>query len=110
MSRRGLRSRTAALARPRGRQAMRREQEAGADTGIGRSKTAADSTSRAEIAGLLPMIASTELPIDVPNCSRCSMPMRLIRVVPSVSQNHAEGQTFACEKCGTTVTRTVRLG
>jgi hypothetical protein len=53
------------------------------------------------------MIRSTEAQIDAPICPNCVMPMRLSRVIPSITKN-LESRVFACEKCRTEIIRTVR--
>jgi transposase-like protein len=55
------------------------------------------------------MIRSTEAQIDVPNCPTCATSMRLLRVIPSITED-LENQVFACKECGTEITRIVRLG
>jgi transposase-like protein len=58
------------------------------------------------------IISPVDLTTEAPKCPICSKPMRLTRVVPSVApqESGVETQTFACAKCSTTVTRTLRLG
>jgi hypothetical protein len=53
------------------------------------------------------MIRSTEGRIDAPICPKCIMPMRLSRVIPTITKD-LESRVFACEKCRTEITRTVR--
>jgi hypothetical protein len=47
-----------------------------------------------------------------PNCPRCNVPMRLMRVVPSMlpPEKGVETRDFACMECATTVSRTARKG
>jgi hypothetical protein len=58
------------------------------------------------------MISPTYPATEAPKCRRCNNPMRLVIVAPSLppEQSGTETQTFACVRCGNTVTRTVRLG
>jgi hypothetical protein len=45
-----------------------------------------------------------------PNCPKCDVPMRLMRVVPSIlpPETAAETRVFACADCATIVSRTAR--
>jgi hypothetical protein len=54
------------------------------------------------------MIKATDAPVDVPNCPRCATPMQLLRVVPNITHGRAETHVFGCERCGTTIMRTIR--
>ena len=47
-----------------------------------------------------------------PNCPKCNVPMRLMRVVPSMlpPETGVETRVFACVECATTVSRTARKG
>jgi hypothetical protein len=51
------------------------------------------------------MIRSTEGRIDAPICPNCIMPMRLSRVIPTITED-LESRVFACEKCRTEITHT----
>jgi hypothetical protein len=57
---------------------------------------------REVIGGSAAVITSTEPNGDVPDCPKCGTPMRLTRAMPSITQNGAENQIFACQKCGIT--------
>ena len=45
-----------------------------------------------------------------PHCPKCGMPMRLMRVLPSMlpPETGVETRVFACGECWTTVSRTAR--
>jgi uncharacterized protein with PIN domain len=57
------------------------------------------------------MILPTELQFDAQVCPNCNVPMELARVMPSALPKDAgaETQVYECNRCGATVTRTVRL-
>jgi hypothetical protein len=45
-----------------------------------------------------------------PKCPKCDVPMRLMRVVPSIlpPETGVETRVFACAECATIVSRTAR--
>jgi hypothetical protein len=47
-----------------------------------------------------------------PHCPKCSVPMRLMRELPSMlpPEMGVETRVFACGECWTTVSRTARQG
>jgi hypothetical protein len=47
-----------------------------------------------------------------PNCPKCNVPMRLMRVVPSIlpPETSIETRVFACAECATIASRTARDG
>jgi hypothetical protein len=57
------------------------------------------------------MTSPNKLQFDAPFCPDCSVPMALARVMPSAlpKNSGAETQVYECDRCGATVTRTVRL-
>ena len=55
------------------------------------------------------MIRSTDAQIDAPNCPKCVIPMRLSRVIPSITED-LENRVFTCKTCGAEITRIVRSG
>jgi hypothetical protein len=56
------------------------------------------------------MTPPTELQFDAPSCPKCSVPMELTRIMPSALPKDvgAETQIYECDRCGATITRTVR--
>jgi hypothetical protein len=56
------------------------------------------------------MIPPNELQFDGPFCPSCNVPMELARIMPSALPRNggAETQVYECDRCGTTVARTVR--
>ncbi len=58
------------------------------------------------------MTLPTELQFDAPSCPNCNVPMELTRIMPSALPKDvgAKTQVYECDRCGTTVTRTVRPG
>jgi hypothetical protein len=60
-------------------------------------------TVRADHRGLL---------MSEPNCPKCNLPMRLMRVVPSMlpPETGVETRVFACVECATTISLTARKG
>ena len=57
------------------------------------------------------MTPPTKLQFDAPSCPNCGVPMKLARTMPSAlpKEAGAKTQVYECGRCGTTVTRTVRL-
>ena len=53
------------------------------------------------------MIRSTEARIEILNCSKCAIPMRLSRVIPSAIDD-VESQIFVCDRCRTETIQVVR--
>jgi hypothetical protein len=60
----------------------------------------------------VPIQRDRGLLMSEPKCPKCDVPMRLMRVVPSIlpPETGVEPRVFACAECATIISRTARNG